>query len=95
MYFELPPLPYPYNALEPYIDARTVEIHFSKHHATYLKNLNTALEKHPEIPSASIENLLRNPQNYIRFHKTKSSRIQLVRNNFNNINQILLMKKPD
>lgn len=49
MPFELPALPYAYDALEPVIDARTVEIHFSKHHATYLKNLNTAIEKHPEF----------------------------------------------
>ena len=60
MLFELPPLPYAYTALEPYIDARTVEIHYTKHHATYLKNLNAALEKHPELPVYTIESLLKN-----------------------------------
>jgi Fe-Mn family superoxide dismutase len=58
MAFELKPLPYSYNELEPYIDARTVDIHYNKHHATYLKNFNTALEKHPEFFSLSIENIL-------------------------------------
>ncbi len=58
MSFELPALPYAYNALEPAIDAMTMEIHYTKHHATYLKNLNTALEKHPELSSLSIEQIL-------------------------------------
>lgn len=58
MSFELPPLPYAYNALEPTIDALTVEIHYSKHHATYTKNLNAALEKLPQFQSYSIEKLL-------------------------------------
>ena len=49
MAFEIPAFPYAYNALEPYIDAQTVELHYSKHHATYLKNLNTALEKYPAV----------------------------------------------
>lgn len=44
MAHELPPLPYAYDALEPYIDARTMEIHHTKHHATYVNNLNAALE---------------------------------------------------
>jgi Fe-Mn family superoxide dismutase len=58
MAFELPPLPYAYDALEPSIDAQTVELHYSKHHATYLKNLNTALEKHPQFFSHSLEQIL-------------------------------------
>lgn len=49
MTFELPPMKYSFEALEPVIDARTVEIHHDKHHATYLKNLNTALEKYPQF----------------------------------------------
>ncbi|HEX5726632.1 MAG TPA: superoxide dismutase [Longimicrobiaceae bacterium] len=49
MPFTLPNLPYPYDALEPHIDARTMEIHHSKHHQTYVNNLNAALEKHPEF----------------------------------------------
>jgi Fe-Mn family superoxide dismutase len=59
MPFELPPLPYAFDALEPAIDARTVEIHYTKHHATYLKNLNAALEKYPELYNKSVEDLLR------------------------------------
>lgn len=45
----LPELPYAYNALEPYIDAETMELHHDKHHATYVANANAALEKHPEL----------------------------------------------
>jgi superoxide dismutase, Fe-Mn family len=59
MSFELPPLPYQFKDLEPFIDAQTVEIHYTKHHATYLKNLNTALEKYPELANWSIESLLK------------------------------------
>jgi Fe-Mn family superoxide dismutase len=58
MPFELKALPYSYNALEPVIDAQTVEIHYSKHHATYLKNLNTAIEKHPEFFEWTLEKIL-------------------------------------
>ena len=47
MAHELPPLPYDFGALEPHIDARTMEIHHDKHHATYVNKLNEALEKHP------------------------------------------------
>ncbi|RMG97330.1 MAG: superoxide dismutase [Chloroflexi bacterium] len=60
MAFELPALPYAYDALEPYIDARTMEIHHSKHHAGYTNNLNKALENHPELANKSIEELLGN-----------------------------------
>ncbi|BAD40032.1 superoxide dismutase [Symbiobacterium thermophilum] len=59
MAFQLPALPYPTNALEPYIDAQTMEIHHGKHHAAYVNNLNAALEGHPELQSKSIEELLR------------------------------------
>jgi len=55
----LPPLPYPFNALEPHIDARTMEIHHGKHHQAYVTNLNAALDKHPELQSKSIEELLK------------------------------------
>ena len=60
MAFELPSLPYPYNALEPYIDEQTMTIHHTKHHAGYVNNLNKALEKYPELQSYSVEDLLRN-----------------------------------
>jgi superoxide dismutase, Fe-Mn family len=58
MAFTLPPLPYASDALEPHIDRQTMEIHHDKHHGTYVKNLNTALEKYPELQSKSIEDLL-------------------------------------
>ena len=56
----LPPLPYPANALEPHIDAQTMEIHHGKHHNAYVTNLNAALEKAPELADKSLEDLLRN-----------------------------------
>jgi Fe-Mn family superoxide dismutase len=55
----LPPLPYPANALEPHIDAQTMEIHHGKHHNAYVTNLNAALEKAPELADKSLEDLLR------------------------------------
>jgi superoxide dismutase, Fe-Mn family len=58
MAFELPPLKYAVDALEPFIDAQTVEIHFTKHHATYLKNLNAAIEKHPELFDIPLKTIL-------------------------------------
>lgn len=58
MAFELPPLPYAYDALEPHIDSRTMHLHHDKHHAGYTNNLNAALEKHPELQNKSIEALL-------------------------------------
>jgi Fe-Mn family superoxide dismutase len=59
MPFTLPPLPYPYDALEPHIDARTMEIHHTKHHQTYVNNLNAAVEKAPELAGKSIDELMR------------------------------------
>lgn len=59
MAFELPPLPYAYDALEPYIDARTMEIHHTKHHGGYVAKTNAALEKNPKLQGKSIEDLLR------------------------------------
>ncbi|NOT03741.1 MAG: superoxide dismutase [Anaerolineales bacterium] len=58
MAFELPKLAYAYDALEPHIDARTMEIHHSKHHNTYVTNLNGAVEKTPELAGKSLESLL-------------------------------------
>jgi superoxide dismutase, Fe-Mn family len=55
----LPPLPYDYSALEPYIDAQTMTLHHDKHHAAYVNNLNAAIEKHPQLGSKSVEDLLR------------------------------------
>jgi Fe-Mn family superoxide dismutase len=56
----LPPLPYAPAALEPHIDAQTMEIHHGKHHNAYVTNLNAALEKAPELANKSLEDLLRN-----------------------------------
>ncbi len=60
MAHELPPLPYPYTALEPHIDETTLHVHHDKHHAAYVNNLNAALDKHPELSTKSLEELLRN-----------------------------------
>ncbi len=56
--FALPEVGYPYDALEPHIDARTMEIHHSKHHAAYTTNLNKALEAHPDLQKKSVEQLV-------------------------------------
>lgn len=57
--FELPDLPYAFDALEPHIDARTMEIHHDRHHAGYTKKLNAAIEKHPDWQDRSISDILR------------------------------------
>ena len=58
MIYELPKLPYEYNALEPFIDAKTMEIHHSKHHQAYVTNLNTVLEKYPQFADEKLEALM-------------------------------------
>lgn len=58
--FELPPLPYPYDALEPYIDEETMKLHHDKHFKTYVDNLNKALAPYPKYHSWSLEKLLKN-----------------------------------
>ena len=58
MAHQLPPLPYPNNALEPYIDETTMMIHHDRHHNAYVTNLNAALDKHPELHNKSLEELL-------------------------------------
>jgi superoxide dismutase, Fe-Mn family len=61
MAFELPPLPYPYEALEPYIDTETMHLHHDKHHQAYVTNLNNAVQGQSEqLASYSVEDLLRN-----------------------------------
>ena len=59
MAHELPPLPYDYTALEPAIDEKTMHLHHDMHHAAYVKNLNAALEKYPNLQSKSAEDLIR------------------------------------
>ncbi len=59
MAFTLPPLPYPNDALEPHIDAKTMEIHHDRHHKAYVDNLNKAIEGHADLANKKIEDLLR------------------------------------
>src|SRR5215510_7539666 len=59
MAYEVPPLPYAYNALEPHIDEQTMRLHHDKHHAAYVTNLNAAVEKHPGLGTKSAEELIR------------------------------------
>lgn len=59
MAVQLPPLPYDYKALEPYIDEETMHLHHDKHHQAYVNNLNAALEKYPELQNKSAEDLIR------------------------------------
>jgi Fe-Mn family superoxide dismutase len=75
MKFTLAPLPYAYDFLEPIVDAKTMEIHYSKHHQAYVTNLNAALEKYPQRPEQSIESLLAN------LEKLPSDIQSAVRNN--------------
>jgi Fe-Mn family superoxide dismutase len=75
MAFTLPPLPYDYKALEPHIDEQTMRLHHDKHHATYVNNLNAALEPHPDLQKKSIEELLANLDKVPEAIRTK------VRNN--------------
>jgi Fe-Mn family superoxide dismutase len=58
--FSLPPLPYAFDALEPYIDAQTMQIHHDRHHAAYVNNLNNALASHADWASKSVEEIVRN-----------------------------------
>ncbi len=60
MAYELPPLPYDYAALEPYIDEATMKLHHDKNHQTYVTNLNGAIEKHPDLGSSTPEDLIKN-----------------------------------
>jgi len=59
MAYELPPLPYAHDALEPFIDTMTMQIHHGKHHATYVTNLNAALEKYPDFQKYGVDDLIR------------------------------------
>jgi Fe-Mn family superoxide dismutase len=75
MAHKLPPLRFGYDALEPYIDAETMELHHDKHHQTYVDNLNKALESHPQLSDLPIEDLLR------RLDQVPESIRPAVRNN--------------
>lgn len=63
MTHKLPELNYAYDALEPHIDKETMEIHHTKHHQTYINNLNAALEKHPELKEVELEDLIKDLEN--------------------------------
>lgn len=73
--FKLPPLTYDYNALEPHIDATTMKFHHDKHHAAYIKNLNAAIDRYPQLKSKTVEELLTN------LHKLPKDIQTTVRNN--------------
>lgn len=73
--FTLPPLPYAYEALEPYIDAETMHLHHDKHHATYVNNLNNAVANSPDVAKLSVEDLVRH------LDKVPESIRTVVRNN--------------
>src|SRR6185295_3455394 len=60
MAYELPKLPYAYDALEPHIDARTMEIHYTKHHQAYITNANKALADYPDLQKLSADEILKN-----------------------------------
>ncbi|MGH2515840.1 MAG: superoxide dismutase, partial [Ktedonobacterales bacterium] len=60
MAFEVPALPYDYNALEPYIDEQTMHLHHDKHHQAYVTNLNNALQGQGQFESMSVDDLMRN-----------------------------------
>jgi len=60
MAYQLPPLPYDYNALEPYIDTQTMQLHHDKHHQTYVTNLNNAVQGNDQLSAMSVDDLLRN-----------------------------------
>ncbi len=78
MAHELPPLPYDYAALEPVIDKQTMTLHHDMHHGAYVKNLNAALEKHPELGKKSPEDLIRD------LNAIPEDIRAAVRNNFGN-----------
>ncbi len=63
MAFEVPPLPYDYSALEPYIDTQTMHLHHDKHHQAYVTNLNAAIEKAPELKDLTVEELIKGLEN--------------------------------
>ena len=62
--FTLPPLPYAYDALEPYFDAETMHLHHDKHHQAYVNNLNAAVAAHPELAGKTVEELVANLNNW-------------------------------
>ena len=77
--FTVPPLPYAFDALEPYIDAKTMEIHHDKHHGAYVTNLNKALDGHADLQAKSLEDLLKRAEDWLgREFAQVSSEIQAI-----------------
>jgi Fe-Mn family superoxide dismutase len=75
MAYELPPLPYPFSALEPHIDAKTMEVHHDKHHQAYINAANKALEGHPDLAAKPVDELL------VDLNKVPESIRTVLRNN--------------
>lgn len=73
MKHELPELPYSYDALEPHIDAQTMEIHHAKHHQGYIDKLNAVLEKYPDLQDRKLEDLLKNLESLQMDNKDKAA----------------------
>ena len=74
MAYELPKLPYAYDALEPHIDARTMEIHHTKHHQTYITNLNNAIKGKADLENKSVEDLISNLSAVLEDHGAERRR---------------------
>lgn len=73
MKYELPKLPYGFDALEPYMDAQTVEIHYAKHHQTYTDKLNAVLEKYPDLQERNLEDLLKSLNTLVMEEKDRTA----------------------
>ncbi len=73
MAYELPPLPYDYAALEPFIDAETMKLHHDKHHQAYINNVNAALASHPDLAAKSVDDLVRGSGRRTRRHSRRRS----------------------
>ncbi len=84
--YQLPQIPYSYNSLEPWIDAKTMEIHHSKHHQGYVTNLNTVLEKNPQWQGKKLENLMKN---FKKLRGSKKDKIALKNNGGGHLNHTL------
>lgn len=92
MKYELSPLPYSYDALEPVIDRATMEIHHGKHHQAYVNNLNAVLENHPELGGRSLEDLTRECDN---LPLTEGERVKFRNNGGGHLNHTLFWEVMD
>jgi Fe-Mn family superoxide dismutase len=92
MKHQLPKLPYSYDALEPYIDAKTMELHHTKHHQTYVDKLNAALEKYPDLQGRPVEELLKDVKN---LHVDDADRMAIRNHGGGHFNHSLFWKYID